>query len=355
MKNTILLGSLLVSLSTIGQLKVSELMTFTYSDYKVIDYDLESDGIEPIIIYSAGTGYKHEIQVKKWDGQVWQLFGRFPELKNPSSVNLEFYKDEVYAVVRDEDYFSLYKKEGNNWNVYGTKNFATYKQLSHPTLTFFRGEPIIYDKIYGQGYLTMFKYKDGKISEFPIMRQLGDISDDFKTLSNDPDKMIMTWSSGGTDDKFHFFELTVGANNETSQVEITKGLKVKDIRSINNLFYKKSTLYLVYTTNDYTVKVATLSEGATKWEIIREGTFDGTSNHYPADDLSFLALDKERASYNSPLFYHFNGDSWDEGIKIGDKYTEINYGAQMTIALGDYFIIYRDKSEKVVVKRITDL
>jgi hypothetical protein len=349
MKNTVIALSL-ISISAIGQSSIEKLPSFydQTEGNKIIGVDMESNGVEPIVLY---TTYNHnEVNCKMWDGQEWVAFGVFPSVKNRGQVNLELHNRNGYALLQGGDGWSLYekKKGSEKWEVFGTPNFAGTSDLSHPTLTFIEGNPVIYERHYREDRVDMFKYQNGEILNLKAVSQFTDVNDDFTMVSNTEDQMIMGWTTADKGD-LQLFEINK-SGDETSQKTITKGLKTKEVKRIQDLFYHKGTLYLYYLNSSWELKVGKYNRSTAKWEMMDSGsTIDGLG-FYQANDLSFVTKSRDN---DLPVFYKYNGSSWAKEVEIGKE--KIFHGLEVKLAeaLGEYYLLNFNAKGETLVQKFT--
>lgn len=349
MKNITIIASL-VSFSMFGQTSVEKLPSFydQSEGNKVIAVDMVGDGIDPIVLY---TTYNHnEVNCKTWDGQDWVAYGTFPAVKNRGQVNLELYKGNAYALVQGGEGWSLYEKKSDSqsWKVFGQANFAGSSDFSQPTLTFIEGNPVVYERHYREDKVDMYKYQNGKFYNLAGVGQLTDVSDDFRMVSNQDDKMVMAWT---TSDKgeLQLVELNK-TGEETAQKTITKGLKTKEVKEVQDLFYYKGSLYLYYFNSGWELMVAKYNDSDSKWEMNKATEKIDGLGFYQANDLSFVTKSRDN---DLPVFYKYNGKNWLAGKEIGTE--KIFHGREVRLAegLGEYYLLNFNAKGETLIQKFT--
>ncbi len=352
MKNmkTLTIVASLVSLSLFAQTNIEKLPSFydQSEGNKVISVDMVGDGIDPIVLY---TTYNHnEIKCKTWDGQEWVAYGAFPAIEKRGYVNIELYKGNAYALVQAGEGWSLFERKNNSekWVVFGNAEFAESSVFATPTLTFIEGNPIVYERHYREDKVTMYKYQNGKFYNLAGVGQLTDVSDDFRMVSNQDDKMVMAWTTSDKGD-LKLFEINK-SGEETTEKTITKGLKTKEIKEIQDLFYHKGSLFLYYLNSSWELQVAKYNESSAKWEMNKTTEVIDGLGFYQANDLSFVSKSREN---DLPVFYKYNVTTWAPGIEVGTE--KIFHGREVKLAegLGEYYLLNFNAKGGTIIQKFT--
>ena len=347
MKNITIIASL-ISCSFFAQTNIEKLPSFydQSEGNKIVSVDMIGDGIEPYVIY---TTFNHnDVKCKVWDGQDWTTFGVFPKLDNRGVVKIAKNKNDFYALAQTQNSWSVFKKEGDDWKAFGGDLIGA-KDLSDPVFTFIDEVPVIYEVHYRNRNVIAYTYKGGKFQNITsILAGLGEVSSDFVMAGEKVDQMVLAFTQSG--EKPQIFDIEY-SGSEATEESITKGLKVKDLNTIEALFYSKGKLRMFYFNNSWELQAAIFDKSSKKWEIIGQTEVIDELGFYLANDLSFVSKDRDS---DLPVFYKYNGKNWNKGIEIGSE--KIYQGREVLLAegLGQYYLLHFDGSgEKTIVQKIT--